>query len=190
MNSFFALLFRQKYVHRWGLMRSSTAETLSEHTAETAAIAHSLAIIGNTLFNKSYNVERIVCHALYHDATEVLTGDMPTPVKYFSPEMRNNYALIEKQAAENLISRLPEELRQSYSSLLCSDADPDTERIVKIADKLSAYIKCITEVTVGNREFESARISTLESLKKYKCEELDYFMEHFIEAFTHTLDEL
>ncbi len=191
MNSFFALLFRQKYITRWGLMRNTTPESLSEHTAEVAAIAHALATIGNTLYNKSYNVGKITEMALFHDATEVFTGDMPTPVKYFSKEMRSGYALIEEQAAEKLLSKLPKELENEYRALLCpAESDAESERIVKIADKLAAYIKCLTEVAGGNREFSSAAKTTKAALDKYDSPELAYFNENFLPAFTLTLDEM
>ncbi len=191
MNSFFALLFRQKYIVRWGLMRNTTPETLSEHSAETAAIAHALAVIGNTVYNKSYDPEKVACLALFHDASEVFTGDMPTPVKYFSPEMRSGYALIEDKAIEKLLSKLPEELRSEYRSLLSSDSsDTESHRLVKIADKLSAYIKCLTEEAAGNKEFSSAAKTIKEALDKYDSPELEYFKEHFLEAFTLTLDEM
>lgn len=189
MNSFFSLLFRQKYITRWGLMRNTTPESLAEHSAQVAAIAHVLAVIGNRLYGKHYDTGKIVCIALYHDAAEVFTGDMPTPVKYFSPEMRSGYGLIEKQAAEKLISKLPEELRDEYTSLLSPD-DAECERIVKIADKLCAYIKCLTEEASGNREFLSAKRATEEALDKFDSPELDYFREKFICSFLLTLDEM
>lgn len=191
MNSFFALLFRQKYITRWGLMRNTTPESLSEHTAEVAAIAHSLAVIGNTVYGKSYDVGRVTCLALFHDAPEVFTGDMPTPIKYFSPEMRNGYSLIEKQATEKLISKLPEELKEEYRSLLSPDeADAELHLLVKIADKLSAYIKCLTEEASGNREFLNAKSSLEDALNSYNSPELKYFRENFLDAFSLTLDEM
>lgn len=192
MNSFFALLFRQKYIKRWGLMRNVSSESLSEHSAETAALAHALALIGNNIFKKNYNVEKIVCMALYHDATEVFTGDMPTPVKYFSPEMRKGYELIELQAAESFLNKLPSELKDIYRAFILpnKEEDSDSIRIVKIADKLSAYIKCLTEETSGNKEFLNARKTTEAALKKLDCPELDYFMSNFIDSFSLTLDEM
>lgn len=191
MNSFFAFLFRQKYIKRWGLMRNTTPESLSEHTAEVAAIAHALAVIGNTVYGKSYDEGRVTCLALFHDAPEVFTGDLPTPIKYFSPEMKNGYSLIENQATEKLVSKLPPELRDEYRALLSPDEkDAELKVLVKIADKLSAYIKCLTEEASGNREFLNAKASLEEALNSYNSVELDYFRKNFLDAFSLTLDEM
>lgn len=190
MNSFFSLLFRQKYITRWGLMRNTTQETLSEHSAEVAAVAHSLAVIGNIVYGKNYDAGEVACLALFHDAAEVFTGDMPTPVKYFSPEMRSGYAVIEKQAAETLLSKLPEELREHYRDLLSPADKEESQRLVKIADKLCAYIKCLTEEASGNREFVNAKKTIEAALDSYDCEELDYFRKNFLGAFSLTLDEM
>lgn len=191
MNSFFALLFRQKYIVRWGLMRNTVPETLSEHTAETAVIAHALAVIGNTVFGKSYNCDRAASLALFHDAPEVYTSDLPTPIKYFSPEMKRGYDVIEEQAIGKLLSKLPEELKPAYSSLFSASETADPEmRLVKIADKLCAYIKCLSETSGGNREFVSAGKATKEKLDAIDSEELKYFMDNFLEPFTLTVDEL
>lgn len=191
MNSFFALLFRQKYITRWGLMRSVEPESLSEHTAECAVIAHALALIGNTYFNKSYDPDRVASLALFHDAPEVLTGDLPTPIKYFNNETRRDYALIEKHAVESLISKLPSELRSSYSELLePTEADAQSVKLVKIADKLCAYIKTLTEETAGNKDFISARRSIEKVLDGIDSDELKFFRENLLDAFTLTIDEM
>ena len=191
MNSFFALLFRQKYIMRWSLMRNTTPESLSEHTAEAAIIAHALAVIGNTVFGKQYDADRIAALALYHDASEVLTGDLPTPIKYFSRAMKQEYAEIESQAVEQLLVKLPEELRATYQALLSGkDTDPEAYRLVKIADKLCAYIKCLTEEAAGNREFIAARKSTEAILDSIDSDELRYFRENMLDAFSRSLDEL
>lgn len=190
-NSFFALLFRQKYIRRWGLMRSSIPESLSEHTAEAAVIAHALAIIGNTVYGKSYDPDRAAALALFHDAPEVLTGDLPTPIKYFSPEMKAGYRKIEENAVENLLTKLPEELKEAYAPLLTpTEADAATMRLVKIADKLCAYIKCLTEEAGGNREFLSARRTIEADLNKIDSDELRYFREHLLDAFSLTIDDM
>ena len=191
MNSFFALLFRQKYIARWGLMRSVTPESLSEHTAECAFIAHSLALIGNTYFGQSYDPDRVATLALFHDVPEVLTGDLPTPIKYFSPETRRDYAVIESHAVSSLLSKLPKELRSSYAKLLePSEKDAELFKLVKAADKLCAYIKCLTEEAAGNKDFISARRSTEAALNAIDSEELRYFRDNLLDAFTLTIDEM
>lgn len=191
MNSFFALLFRQKYITRWGLMRNVTPESLSEHTAETAVIAHSLAIIGNTVYGKSYDADRVATLALFHDAAEVFTGDLPTPIKYFSTESKRDYDLLEGEVLTNLLLKLPEELRPAYTELLTPTAgDKESYRLVKIADKLCAYIKCLTEEAAGNREFISARNTIEKALDAIDSPELEYFRENLLSAFTLTLDEM
>ena len=187
-TSFFALVFRQRYIKRWGLMRNVNDENLSEHSAEVAMIAHALALIGNKYFGKSYDLGEITVAALYHDAAEVYTGDMPTPVKYFSPEMRSNYKAIEENALSVLLSHLPDDLRTDYGAIL--SYPEEYEKIIKSADKLCAYIKCIEEVKCGNSEFEKAKASTYDALTAMNCEELDYFMEKFLPAFELTLDEM
>ena len=187
--SFFSLIFREKYIRRWGLMNNTLEENLSTHSMEVAMIAHALAVIGNTLCGKSYDEGKVLAAALYHDATEVFTGDMPTPIKYFSREMRQNYELVEQKAEKNLISKLPPEFRDKYSQILC-EYDGETKRLVKIADKLAAYIKCVEEEKLGNTEFSKAKDATLASLEEYSCPELDYFKDNFLPAFSLTLDEM
>lgn len=188
-NSFFALIFRQKHIKRWGLMRNTQTESLSEHSMETAILAHALATIGNTYFGKCYDVNRAAVEALFHDASEVYTGDLPTPVKYYNEEIRNNYKMIEDRAISALISKMPEEMRNAYMKLLRTD-DSDLHRIVKIADKLSAYIKCVEEEKSGNMEFHNAKESCYRALLNYNSEELNYFLEHFMPCFAMTLDDL
>ncbi len=173
-------------------MRNTTPESLSEHTAEVAAVAHCLALIGNRIYKKSYNPDRACLIALYHDAAEVYTGDLPTPIKYFSEKTREDYGEIEQQAVSTLLSRLPSELREDYLSILGEGAGEDCEerRLVHIADKLCAYIKCITEEASGNREFISARKATEKKLDDIDSEELRYFREHFLPSFSLTIDEM
>ena len=190
-NSFFAVFFRQKYINRWGLMRNVTNENLSTHAAEVSCIAHALAVIGNTYFNKSYNCDRVALLALYHDMPEVFTGDLPTPVKYANDALRQCYAKLEAQAVEQLLGRLPEDLRPTYSELVTvTPEDAELQKLVKCADKLCALIKCLEEEKSGNTDFTSARISTENALKKMESQELDYFIQNFLPAFTGTLDEL
>ena len=172
-------------------MRSVTPESLSEHTTEVAFIAHALALIGNTYFGKSYNVDRAAALALYHDAPEVFTGDLPTPIKYFSPETKRDYSAIEDNAISTLLSKLPAELRASYEEMLKpSPEDNELHKLVKIADKLCAYIKCLTEEAAGNNEFLSAKKSTLKALKSINSPELEYFMNNLLTPFTVTIDEM
>ena len=190
-NSFFAVFFRQKYINRWGLMRNVMNENLSTHAAEVSCIAHALALIGNTYFNKKYDADRVAILALYHDMPEVFTGDLPTPVKYANQALRQCYAELENQATEQLIDRLPTELQAEYEKILDSDAsDMETKKLIKGADKLCALIKCIEEEKSGNKDFSSARESTEKSLRDMRFDELDYFMENFLPAFSGTLDEL
>lgn len=190
-NSFFALAFRMKYINRWGLMHSIRNETLSEHCADTAILAHALALIGNKYFGKRYNADRVMTLAMYHDMCEVYTGDMPTPVKYSDEEMKNAYKRIEKIACDKIISKLPDELRSEFMSILNpTEEDAQYELLVKAADKLSALLKCIEEIHNGNPEFKTAYESTLSSISNYKCDELHYFIEHFLDSFTLTLDEM
>lgn len=188
-NTFFALLFRQKYINRWGLMNNSRSETLSEHCFEVAVTAHALAVIGNTYFGKTYDPDRIAVEALYHDASEVFTGDMPTPAKYFSPELRKSYAVLEDNALDTFLSKLPDELADVYESLLRPISDDDI-RIIKTADKLCAYIKCVDEIKIGNIEFRDASRSILDSLKNFDSPELKYYMENILPSYELTVDQL
>ena len=187
--SFFALAFRQKYIRRWGLMRNTMTENLSEHAMETAMLAHALALIGNEYFKKQYEPDRIATLALYHDVPEVYTGDLPTPVKYFDKNSRESYQLIEEQAIASLLSKLPEKLRPTYEKIFEGGSEEE-HRLVKAADKLTAYIKCIEEEKCGNSEFRSAKAATEKSLHAMHCPELDFFMENLLPAFAMTIDEM
>ncbi len=190
-NSFYALAFRMKYINRWGLMHSSRNETLSEHCADTAVLAHALAIIGNKFFGKNYNADRVMTLAMFHDMCEVYTGDMPTPVKYSSEEMRTAYKEIERLSCEKLISKLPDELKSDYAEILNPKGkDAEYKKLVKAADKLSALLKCIEELHNGNPEFSGAYESTKKSIDSNECEELKYFIDNFLDSFTLTLDEM
>lgn len=188
-SNFYALLFRQKYIKRWGLMRNVTEENLAEHSAETAILTHALASIGNTVFGRHYDIGKAVVLALFHDAPEVVTGDLPTPVKYFNPQIRTSYAEIEESAVTLLLSKLPPELRPEYEPLL-SGGEPDLHLLVKAADKLCAYIKCVEEEKSGNPEFRQARITVLKTLESFDSPELKWFCEHLLPAFELTLDEM
>lgn len=188
--SFFAMVDRMKYINRWALMRNSMSENICEHSHQVAVIAHALALIGNKKFNKSYNAERAAMLALYHDTTEVITGDMPTPVKYFNDDIKRAYKDIEKDASLRLLSLLPEEFRADYEPLfLKQEGDAELWKLVKGADKLSALIKCIEEDRAGNKEFSKALESQRKIISDFDSPEVKYFCDNFLEAYSLTLDE-
>ena len=189
-SSFFAIVSRMKYIDRWALMRNTHSENLSEHSLDTAIIAHALAVIRNKRFGGSVNPERAALLAVFHDVPEVITGDMPTPVKYFSDEIRSAYAGVETAAEKQLLSLLPDDLREEYVPLITHDGEePELLQLVKCADKLSALIKCIEEEKACNREFSAARKSTEEAIRAMDLPEAIVFMEQFIPPFELTLDE-
>ena len=187
-NGFYALVFRQKYIRRWGLMRNAREETLSEHACECAVLAHALALIGNRCFGKKYDADRAATLALFHDVPEVYTGDLPTPIKYFDERSKDAYDAVESQAIEALLSKLPAELRPDYEGIFAEDET--LTPLVKAADKLCAYLKCLEETRSGNRDFAAAEKKTYEKLVSLHCEELDYFLEHILPSFDLTLDEI
>ena len=187
--SFYSLVFRQKYIRRWGLMRNSESETLSEHAMETAVIAHALALIGNRLYGRHYDENRVGMLALYHDVPEVYTGDLPTPVKYFDASTKESYTQIENRAVETMLRKLPPELRDDYAPLF-TEGNADEKKLIKAADKLCAYIKCVEEQKCGNGEFASAAAATKRVLDGMDLPELGYFIEHFLPAFSLTIDEM
>ncbi len=189
-SSFYALVFRQKYIQRWGLMRNAIPENLAVHSAECAVLTHALATIGNKIFGKGYDVGKAVTMALFHDVPEVFTGDMPTPVKYANAEIRAQFAEIEKQSTRALVQKLPCELRDEYKAIFEeADGDGEYHKLLKAADRLCAYIKCIDEERFGNCEFAGAKTGIEQRLKESSMPELDYFMRHFLPAFELTLDE-
>ena len=189
---FFALLFRLKYINRWGLMRSFRTENLSEHSLEAAVIAHALAEIGVTYYGRTYDPAEIALLAIYHDVSEIFTGDMPSPVKYYTKEMKKAYKSIEDEAGENLLATLPNELRENYAKFIQHDANPDSleSKIVKAADRLCAYIKCVEETGSGNREFSRAKEEIYKTLDPAGLDEFKYFMENFLPYFESTVDEI
>ena len=188
-ESFFALISRMRYISRWGLMRNSTPENVQEHSHMVAVLSHALAVIRRDIFKKPCSPDRAAALALFHDASEILTGDLPTPVKYNNPDIRAAYKSIEHMAAERLLGFLPQTLRDTYAPLLCQQ-DSRLWELVKAADKLSAYIKCIDERKAGNTEFLSAERSTKNAIADMALPEADYFMEHFLPAFEQNLDQL
>ena len=191
--SFFALASRMKYINRWGLMRNLRNENLTEHSAECAMLSHALALVGNKYFGKNYDENKIAVCALYHDMSEIFTGDLPTPVKYFNDSIRDSYKFLERNALENALSKLPKELYEDYSDiLLFEELDPQAKEIVKAADKLCAYLKCVEEYKNGNNEFKKA----LESSEKIvtdlgeRVPEVKWFMENIAESYEKSIDEL
>lgn len=188
-HRFFALISRMRYIGRWGLMRNSFQENIQEHSHMVAVLAHGLALIQRDILHQPADPDRCASAALFHDASEILTGDLPTPIKYYNPEIRQAYKQVEAVSCNKLLALLPEALRESYAPLLL-ESDPEVSRIVKAADKLSAHIKCLEELKAGNREFEAAARQTHDALVEMHLPCLDYFMGHFLESFKLTLDEL
>ena len=189
MNNFFGMLARMKYINRWGLMRNTINENIAEHSLEVAVIAHALAVIGNVRCGKELNAEHIAMLGMLHDTTEIITGDLPTPIKYYAPEIRDAYKKVEHIAANQLLSEIPEDMRDSYKDILVEE-DTEEWRFVKAADKLSAYIKCIQEGNTGNTDFEKAEIATKKTLDEMEMDEIDIFIKEFLPSYTMTLDEI
>ncbi|SHJ04821.1 5'-deoxynucleotidase [Parasporobacterium paucivorans] len=189
-NNFYAMLSRMKYINRWGLMRNTISENIAEHSLDVSIIAHALAVIGNTYFGKKLDSDRVAVLALFHDASEIITGDMPTPVKYFSRDIQDAYKSVEGVAVGELLDSIPEEMRGHYESILKKDPqEAELWVLVKAADKISALIKCVEEKGMGNSDFDSALKSTMDKIKEMNIKEADFFIENFIPAYSLTLDE-
>ncbi len=189
-NEFYALMGRMRNITRWSLMRNTFSENIQEHSHQVAMLAHGLALIRREILHlEGPDPDKCAVAALYHDASETLTGDMPTPIKYYNPEIRAAYKQVERVAAERLVQMLPEALQPIYAPILMED-DKEIEIIVKAADKLSAYIKCIEEQKAGNTEFESAASQTMASMKEMHREELNWFIDECLPAFSLNLDQL
>jgi len=190
-SNFFAMLSRMKYVNRWGLMRNTIPESLSDHTMDVVIIAHALTVIGNLYFGKDLDENRAALLAAFHDAPEILTGDMPTPVKYYDPEVKRSYEKVEEAAREKMIRSLPEKMQEHYSAILNGKGEQDEllYSYVKAADKISALIKCIEEEQMGNRDFMQAKEATLRIIRDLHMPETDFFMDHFMPGYYRTLDE-
>ncbi len=190
MSDFFALISRMRYIERWGLMRSSIPENVQEHSHMVAVLAHALGVIRRDVFKKPCEPDRLAAAALYHDAPEILTGDMPTPIKYHSGRISEAYHEVERAAADKLVNMLPVELRGAFEPFISGEVGEDEKRLVKAADRLSAYIKCVEERKAGNREFLSAEAQTRRRIEDMGLPEADYFLKHFMPAFEKNLDEL
>mgnify|MGYP001040519537 FL=1 len=193
--SFFATIARMKYIERWALMRNSRPENLSEHAMEVAMIAHALCVIANTRYGRHLDADRAALIGIYHDASEIITGDMPTPVKYYNRDIRDAYREVEHVAEMRLLEQLPEDIRGVYAEIFDgtgAEEDKYMRRLVKAADKLSALIKCMEESGAGNGEFRSAQISTEKSVQKMAEElpEVRVFLDEFLPPYGSTLDEL
>lgn len=190
-NNFYAMMSRMKYIERWALMRNSRPENVSEHTLEVSILAHALAVIGNKRLNKNLNGERAALIALFHDSTEIITGDMPTPIKYYNGNIQGAFKEIEAEAARRLLSMLPEDFKEDYEPIFFPKQEEEyIWKLVKAADKLSALIKCIQEEKAGNTEFSSAKESITEAIKELQVEEAEIFMGEFITSYYKNLDEL
>ena len=187
-SHFFALFSRMKYIDRWSLMRNTDTESLSQHSFDVSAIAHALAVIGNRRLGKSYDTGKIALTGMYHDMPEIITGDMPTPVKYYNTEIREAFGSIEKAAQRSLLSTLPEDLREDYREYLIPDEADESYRLVKAADKISALLKCMLEEKSGNTEFIKAKEATEKSLHDMNCPEAEIFLGEFLQSFSLVLD--
>ena len=189
-NEFYALLGRMRYITRWGLMRNTFSENIQEHSHQVAVLAHALALIRREILKlDGPDPDKCAVAALYHDTSEILTGDLPTPIKYYNPEIKAAYKQVERMAGEHLLGMLPEQLRACYAPLVLED-DPDVTPTVKAADKLSAYIKCVEEQKAGNTEFDSAAQQSMEALKALNMPEMNWFIDNCLEAFSLNLDQL
>ena len=188
-SHFFAYVSRMRFIQRWALMRNTAPENVQEHSHQVAVLAHALAVIRNEKFGGQVDPGTVAVAALYHDASEILTGDMPTPIKYDNPASQGAYRDVEKMAEQKLLGMLPQELREVYAPIL-TVPDEETRRLVKAADKLSAHIKCLEELKAGNLEFRQAAEQTRRALESYDLPEVRYFIDIFLESFSLSLDEL
>ena len=190
MSKFFAYLNRMKYIKRWSLMRSIREENIMEHSQTVAVIAHALALITNKICGGSVDENKVVLLAQYHEVGEVITGDLPTPIKYFNPEIKTAYKDLEKGACERILSMLPESLKGEYAEYILPDETSEEYKLVKFADRLAAYLKCVEEVKAGNAEFKKAKTSIESELKNSKNPAVEHYLKEFAPAYELTLDEL
>jgi 5'-deoxynucleotidase len=193
LSHFFAYIARMKLINRWALKRNTSTENIQEHSLQVAFIAHSLAVVKNKLFNGTINAERTAVLAMYHDASEIFTGDLPTPIKYYNPKIKDEYAKVEEVANELLLKALPKELKEEYEPFFFKkDEDIECWRLVKAADRIAAYLKCVEEERAGNKEFEQAKEGIKKDIDTFQneLEEVKYFMEVFVPSFSLNLDEM
>ena len=189
-SRFFAIVSRMKYINRWGLMRNTLNENISEHSLETAIIAHLLCVLRNKRFGGNVNPERAALLAVYHDTTEILTGDLPTPVKYYNPDIKAAYSAVEESAKKQLLSYLPDDIRDEYEPLLGkTEEEAELWKIVKAADKISALIKCVEETEMGNKDFSDALKATYQAVEEMNLPEANVFLCEFLPSYRRTLDE-
>ncbi len=189
-SHFFAYIARMKFIQRWGVMRSTQSENIQEHSLQAAILAHALAVISRDQFGGDVDPERVMALAVFHDASEVITGDLPSPIKHHDPDLSSAYGRIEVAARERLTAMLPEDLRPTYRPLLFGQDRPEHLRLVKAADKLCSYLKCLEELKSGNEEFTHARSAIEREIQALELPEVTWFMEHFVPSFSLTLDEL
>ncbi len=190
MSKFFAFINRMKYIKRWSLMRSIREENIMEHSQQVAVLAHALALINNKIYGGSVDVNKVVLLAQYHEVGEVITGDLPTPIKYFNPEIKSAYKDLERNACEKILGMLPNTLQDEYREFIIPNEQTPEYKLVKYADRLAAYLKCVEEVKAGNSEFKKAKSSIEKELKKADSPEVQYYLKEFAPAFELTLDEL
>lgn len=191
MYHFFSFMAKMKHIKRWGLMRNTREENIQEHSLQAAMIAHALAVIKNKFFDGAIDAEHVMAVAVYHEAGEVITGDLATPIKYFNPNIKKAYKQIESIAEQKLCQMLPEELKQEYEKLILKrEDDKQCYAIVKAADKICSYLKCVEEMSAGNMEFEKAQAAIAQTIAETDMPEVKYFMENFVPSFSLTLDEL
>lgn len=188
-SHFFAYIFRMRFISRWALMRNTAPENVQEHSHQVAVLAHALAVIRNRYFGGHVDPGQVAVAALYHDASEIITGDLPTPIKYFNPAIKSAYKDVEAVANRKLLSMLPGELQEDYGPIL-NGGDPEVRTLVRAADKLSAYIKCVEEVKAGNTEFREAAEQTRRALEGFDLPEVGWFLQTFLDSFSLSLDEM
>ena len=190
MFKFWAFLNRMKLIKRWSLMHSVKEENIMEHSWQVASISHALALIKNKIYGGNVDVAKTVLLAQYHETGEVITGDLPTPIKYFNPEIQSAYKDLEKNASQRILNMLPDTLKDEYAEYILPDVNTYEYKLVKSADRIAAYLKCVEEVKAGNSEFKKAKTSIGNDIKSIKLPEVDYYLKHFAPAFELTLDEL